>query len=280
MAKKKKKRQQMPPLSTLDKLIYWVILLLLGIMYLVLLLGPLYLRDQIAFEDSMVIAKTDNASVFWLAVPWLTFFLTTFILWWNTYQDRRPIFGRRNFKYGPPAWPKIYPLFMKNKPYVWISEREKKNRQMTALVLTIILLISFIPFPWALYGRDCLYSDGSIAQYSMFNKQTEFISGPIDSAELETYRYSTGKYHKTTHWGVQLILTADSGREYVFKYSDFRNDVQTGTPYWLSAMLLLKRRYDPEIIAYNGTENLEKVIADRGLSYVESQMLYALFDGG
>ena len=271
--------RQMPPLSFADKLIYWSIFLLLGAAYLILLLGPLYLRRRIAFSDAAVIASDDHASIFWLGVPWMTFFLMTFILWLQPYQDRRPIFGLKNFKYGPPAWPKAYPLFMKNKPYVWVSDRKKKERKQIAVILLMILLVSFIPFPWSLFGRDCLIYDGSIVEFNMFNSQTrEFRSGDIADIEIETYRYSSGKYAKTTRWGVRMVFKTDGGGKYIFEDRDFRNPPDSQIRYWLEAMLAVKQRYDPGIVHYDGLEDLERVIADRNLNQEEIQKLQPQVD--
>ncbi len=275
MARKAKKRsQQMPPLSFVDKLIYWAIMALLCTAYFALLLGPLQLSRIIAFSDVEVIAVVDNASALWLIVPWLTFSLMTFILWEQAYKKRIPIFGRKNIRYGPPAWPKIYPLFMKNKPPVWVSERKKKNRKRIATVLLIVLLVSFIPFPWSLYGRDCLFFDGSIAQYNMFNNQThEFRSGDIADIEIETFRYSTGRYSRKKHWGVRMVFKTVGGKKYTFEHGDFRNDAHSE----LGQMLNVKKRYNPGIIHYEGLENLGRVIADRNLTQEEVRMLYQLF---
>ena len=268
----------MPPLSFVDKLIYWTIIIVLCAAYFLLLLGPLYLRHKIAFSDAEVIAVEDHGSLLWLLVPWMTFFLMTFILWLEPYQKRIPIFGRKNFKYGPPAWPKIYPVFMKNKPYVWVSERKKKERKQIAVLLLVILLVSFIPFPWSLYGRDCLCYDGSIVQYNMFNRRTrEFSSGDIADIEIETFRYSTGKYARTRHWGVGMVFTTDSGKKYIFEHRDFRSDTDSETCYWLERMLDVKNRYDPGMIHYDGLEDLERVIEDRNLNQEEIRMLYRLF---
>ena len=280
MAKKAKKRlHKMPPLSFADKLIYWTIFIVLCVVYVVLFFGPLYLRHKIAFSDEAVIAVADHASLWWLIVPWITFFLMSFILWLQPYQERTPIFGLRNFKYGPPAWPKVYPLFMKNKPPVWISERKKKERKQIMVILLIVLLISFIPFPWSLYGRDCLNNDGSIIQYNMFNRQTqEFTSDDISDIEIETFRYSTGRYNTKQHWGVRMVFKTTSGKKYPFEHRDFRSDAQSETAYWLVWMLNVKKQHDPGIIHYDGSENLNHVIGDRNLSREGIQMLYQLFD--
>lgn len=278
MARKaKKRRQQMPPLSFSDKLIYYSIIAFLCGLYFALGFVPIALRERIAFLDEMVIASSEHMSSLWQLVPWMTFFLMTFILWLLPYQDRRPIFGLKNFKYGPPVYPKIYPLFMKNKPHVWVSQRAKQNRKQMALTLLVILLISFIPFPWSLYGRDALHADGSITQYSMFNNQVqEFSSGEIAAVEFDTYRYTTGKHLRTAHWGVQVTLTADTGKAYTFTLPEFRRDDEA-TPYWLSAMLRLKRRYDSQIITYDGIDDLSEVVSDKKLDETETELLYQLF---
>lgn len=276
MARKpKKRRKQMPPLFFVDQVIYWAILLLLIAVYFLLALGPLLLKDRIAFADDAVIAaNTDKANTLWHLIPWMTFFLMTFIPWLDWYQGRRPIFGRRDFKYGPPAWPKVYPLFMKNKPPVFVSERQKRNRRQLAAALLVVLLVSFIPFPWALYGRDCLQSDGSIVQYNIFNGQTrEFSPEEIEELEIETYRYTTGKRFKTSHWSVRMIFRTESGSEYIFAYQDFRMD----TPSRFADMLDIKSRYAPDVIHYDGMEDLGLVVEKMNLSEEEARLLYRLF---
>ena len=92
--KAKKKVHKMPPLSLLDKLIYWTILLVLCVAYFGLLFGPFYLRDVIAFADEAVIAVENLTNSAWHIVTWLTFFLITFIPWGHFYQNRKPIFGK------------------------------------------------------------------------------------------------------------------------------------------------------------------------------------------
>lgn len=278
MGKKKKKRLRMPPLSPLDKLIYWALFLILCAAYIALLAVPLWLRHRIAFEQDAVIASVDSVSVLWLSVPWMTFFLITVILWLDAYQTRRPIFGRKDFRYGPPNSPKIYPLFMKDKPCVYISPRQQKQRRLIAAILIALLLLSFIPLPWSLYGRTSLHQDGSIVQHSMFNRPTqEFSSGDIADIQLETFRYSTGKHYRTTHWGVRLVFTTDSGAQYSFDHRDFRRDDDAEVVFWISAMWRLLKRYNPAIIHVSGAEDLELVVKERNLSEAEAELLYRLF---
>lgn len=274
--KAKKKIHRMPPLSFVDKFIYWTVFVLLCAADIALLFGPLWLRNVIAFADASVVASYDHASYLWALLTGLTFFLMTFILWLLPYEARRPIFGKRNFKYGPPAWPKVYPLFMKNKPYVFVSERKKKSRRQIAIILLVILVLSFIPWPWSLYGRDCLHYDGSIERYNMFNSQTDQYSAEqIEEVELKTYRYKNGRRSWAYHWGVSMKLSTQDGKEYQFASREFRKD-----SHWIAEMLAVKKQFDPGIISYKDTEKIDRVIWDKNLSPEETELLYELFGLG
>jgi len=271
MRKEKKKRHQMPPLSVLDQIIYWTIFVVLCLACFALIFVFMLLRERIAFSDDTVIASAENASSLWSIVPLLTVQILILVLWIIPYEARRPIFGLKNFKYGPPAWPKIYPLFMKNKPPVWVSERKKKEKQQIAIALAVLLLISFIPFPWSLYGRDCLYTDGSVRQYSMFNTlNQEHLPGDMERVEYSVYRYSSGRYGNGTHWGIRMHLVTADGRKYIFEDRDFRSN-------WLGNMADLSRVYDPGILFSGDPEDLQKAITDRKLSPGEIQQLKQLF---
>lgn len=268
----------MPPLSMGDKLIYWTVFLLLCGSYAALPYIPITQRGEIAYADPMVIAnESDVGSMLWCLVPWFTYFLMTFILWYMAYYDRKPIFGRKNFKYGPPAWPKIYPLFMKNKPPVWVSERKKKQKRELAVLLVVILLLSFIPYPWSLYGRQCLMEDGSIVEYNEFNRKTrEFSPEEIASVEMETYRYRPGKQWRKS-WGVRLNFKTESGETYSFSHMEFDNDTPGESEFWVESMLEVMKFYDTAEISFEGVENLEQVIYNRGLDWEEAEMLFRLF---
>ncbi len=278
MAKRKKKKiHSMPKLSFVDKLIYWSIFAILCVAWALVAALPMLLSSDIAFQDETVIASHYRATILWALISWMTFFLMTFIFWVTPYQNRHPLFGRRDIKYGPPYTPKIYPLFRRGNPHVWVSERTKRNRKMTALILLAVLIISFIPYPWAFYGRNSLHYDGSISRYNVFNTRTEeFSSGQIASVEFTTYRYDTGgRYSTHWNWSIKVIMMTDSGEEYQFQAAHFRKD--QGEHDWLQEMAALKRRFDPSIISYGELEDLDKVISDRELNEREIELLYQLF---
>ena len=144
-------------------------------------------------------------------------------------------------------------------------------------IMIIVLLLSFIPFPWSLYGRDCLRSDATIVEYNMFGIQTEeFTAGDIAEIEIGTFRYSQGK-HGRTHYGVKMVFRTKSGDKYAFEYRDFRRGDHSEIPYWLDAMLKIKQQYSSHIIHYDDTETLNRVMGDQNLSPKAIEALRLLF---
>lgn len=262
----------MPKLSFVDKLIYGVLyVLFIGVTVLIMAI-PFVAGDRIAFADPLVVASDARAGTLWALAPTLTFFLMGLILLEIARGDRYPIFGRRDIQYGPPKYPKIYPLFMKNKPKVWVSENAKKSKKTIAVVLVVVLLLSFLPYPLSFYGRDCLYRDGSIEQYNAFNVKTRsFLSRDITAVKIETTR-SSSRRRVSDHYGVTVTLTTNVGKSYSFDAGDFGSDD------WLSQMLALKRRYDSHIVTYETEYSLEKVIREYNMSKEETALLYQLFE--
>ena len=269
---------KMPPLSFVDKLIYWFLFLLHLTLSFILLLELLHLRRVITFADISVVAVAARSGILWVIIPWLTYFLIPFILLDKCYIDRKPIFGRRNFKYGPPAWPKVYPLFMKNKPYVFVSARKKKDRRLSVIILLIVLLVSLIPLPLSLYGRNCLRDNGSIVQYNMLNNVAHsFTSEEIEVVTIKAYRYRTKSDPKFWSYGVQIELITDTGKKYPFNAWEFRDHEKNGALTWLLSMEDIKQHYDQEILRYEGVNYLDDVVADKALTNEEAQLLYRLF---
>ncbi len=278
MAKKaKKKVHRMPPLSFADRCIYWAAVLIIFAIDGFLVLFPFWNWHRIAFREEAVVAAHMTAGVLWMGIPWFVFMITTFILWYLPYEKRIPIFGKRNFKYGPPAWPKIYPLFMKNKPYVWVSPRAKQERRKKAIALVIFVVISCLPYPLSWNGRVCLEQDGSLCKYNALNIKTrDYPSGEIESVELRTYR---NRQHRSSRRvaNVEMILTTEDGNRYEFECDEFSGSYSITRNDWLPAMVELKRRYRPEIITCTDQQLLERVIFDHAMDHRETQMLYELF---
>ncbi len=274
--KKKKKHINMPKLSLLDKCIYCLSCILLLCILTFIGIVPILIFDTIAFADDAVVA-CHHWSVLWLLVPYIAWFTGTITLWSIWYTGKKPLFGIRNYQYGPPRHPKIYPLFRKDNPPVWISESEKNNRRRNALILLVILMLTFIPYSWAFFGRDSLYYDGSISRHNIINIQSEKLS----SREVQTVRFCVNSYrtgrNSPRRWRVQVELIAQDGKEFQFGSHEFKNADDNNIA-WLTSMLALKRRFDSSVISFDGIENLEKVINDQHMTTEDAELLKQLFE--
>lgn len=267
----KLRKHVMPTLSMVDKFVYWLVLLVLIAIYIGYWVLVGQLRRFIAFSDEMVVASSSGAGFLWSFVSWILFLAVTYGLWLLSYHVlRQPLFGLRNYEYKRQQ---LYPLFMRNRPKVPVNPRKKKER----VLILGILLASIIFFPMSLCGRNSLHNDGGITCYNMFNQQVDRCSvEQITSVQIETYRYKSGRWGRW-NWGVRMRFTTCSGETYLFEHSEFYNNASTKNADWLNAMLHLKERFDPSIVAYAGQEDLRMVIEDQELSISERALINELF---
>lgn len=280
MARKAKKRlHPMPKLGAADQCLYWFSMLLTGGGCIAAIIVPILLRSEIAFADDRVVAFTEGRGVgnYLYLFAWL--FIVLLAIAGGPYQQRRPIFGRRGVKYGPPAYPRIYPLLMKDKPKFWVSPKVQANQKKLRLFLTalalVTLLFSLAMFPRSLYGREVLYRDGTVAVYSPGDREeAHYKFSEITSVELDTY-YRTRRRSFSGSWNVRMTIHLADGDTFYFSSGDFSGDWTTT----LETMLALKERYG-SLVAIAGTEHLSDVVYSRELNAAEKALLYQLFDAG
>lgn len=267
----------MPKLGFADLCLYWLGMLLTGGGCVAVLIVPFLLRDKIAFADERVVAVSAGRGGhnFIFLFFWLFFVLLAIA--GGPYQKRLPIFGRRDIKYGPPAYPRIYPLLMKDKPRFWVSPRVQANQRTLRIALTVFalvtLLFSLAMFPRSLYGREVLYRDGTVAVYSPNNEETEYYKfSDVTSVELDTY-YHRHRRSFDGDWYTRMSVHFDNGRSFHFSSHEFSGSwTQT-----LEAMTDLKRRYG-DLVTISGAERLSDLVYDRDLTAAEADMLYTLFE--
>ena len=277
MATKAKKRlHPMPKLGWKDQLIYWVAIILTGGFSLGSHFLVLVMQDNIAFSDPQVIARTVGRGnlFYFLLCLWCLIGFVLILL--GPYQNRFPIFGRSNIKYGPPAYPRTYPLLMKNKPKHWISPKEaqkkKQARIIVAMVLGLTFLISVAVFPLSLYGRAVLHEDGTVVVYNARNREVHhYTTDEIVSVELEPYR-SSGRY--TSSWHLNFVITTDDSETYNFAAHSFAGtDLQQ-----LQTMIHVKEElYDNQCLI-SGLKDVQKVIQSQYRQSDEKALVYQLFE--
>lgn len=277
MATKARKRvHPMPKLGWKDQIVYWIAMILTGGFsilggYIVLLT-----QDYIAFSDPAVIARTKgqgNLYFIWLLLWCLVVFI---LILAGLYRRRIPIWGRSDIKYGPPAYPRVYPIFTKNKPKHWVSPKELHRKKRMQFIVAVLLIISFfvcaVLFPLSFYGRAVLCNDGSITVYNAHNQEIHhYLKNEILSVELDTY-YSSSR--RGGRWHIHFKIRTTDSKSYNFAAHSFDGtDIQQ-----LQTMLYVKDRLFKDLILISGTENLQKVVWDQYSRTEEKALLYQLFD--
>lgn len=278
MAKKaKKKLHPMPKLGWKDMLLYWTAMILTGGGAIFSLFFPIFYRNEISSSNPDVIAALDGQGT--LHFLWLVVWFAIVFLWILTepYQHRYPVFGRSDIKYGPPAYPRVYPLLMKEKPKYWVSPkkvaRNQKLLKTASCILLFTLIFSIAMYPRSLYGRFELLQDGSVVEYDPYNQQAEHYSiGEIESVCLDVKRSSGGKY-TSGDWYARMAISFTDGERCAFSIRKFGDD-------WASALQtaqLLKDTYG-SLFYIEDTDILWKVVRDWDMTFEESAMLYQLFE--
>ena len=279
--KKRRQRKSMPPLSLLDKCIYW----LLGVLITAALVGQLWgwclWRERVQFGDEQVGCIATHWSMLWVAVPMFSLPCTAVGLWCGLYYGGQPIFGIPGFRYGPP-YPRIYPLFMKERPKP--KPREQRGRRIFAAFIVGVNLVCVAIGLLSIHGRDSLYRDGSVRQVNMFG----VISGEYSARDAEqvvlavySYKYSGSSRlfgSGREQWSVRLELQMTDGERFEFNPGGVRPDEQTGEGrVWFRELETLLEQYPAQSIHRANAQDLDRAVRDTTLTEAETALLLELF---
>ena len=276
MRKAKKKIHPMPKLGWKDQFLYWSVMAAFGCIAIVSFAYPLIVRDNVAYGDLSVIATDRDLAP--MQFLWIFLWcITAIILIVIPYRKRIPVFGRPDIKYGPPAYPRIFPLLMKDKPQYWRSPKKvawyRKMLQIAGCLMTLWLAVGLCFYPQSVYARADLRSNGTITVMNGHNmEEKQYRFGDVERVEVKT-DYTRKKGRSTRSWYIQIAFYMKDGKIYIYRNSEFRGD-WTET---LQSMLAVKDRYFG-LLTIKGEENLENVIRYQGLTEQEAALLYELFD--
>lgn len=278
MARKaKKKVHPMPKLGWKDQLLYWAGMLATGVGALFCLFFPIYYRDKLSASNPLALSwDMGEGSLHHL---WLSFwlFFACILIITVFYQNRTPVFGRSDIRYGPPAYPRVYPLLMKNKPKYWQSEKAKAKSTARKRIIISVLLVSFL-FCAALYslslaGRYELLNDGTVVVFDSHNRQkAHYAINDIESVCLDTDIAGGGRYGAVS-WYASVTIRFSDGEHCEFSVRSFADN-------WTDAIHItqtLKGNYG-SLFYIEGAEDLWKVVLDTDMTSAEQELLYQLFE--
>ena len=280
--KKRRQRKSMPPLSLLDKCIYWLLGVLMTAALVGLLWGWCLWRERVQFGDEQIVCIATHWSMLWVAVPMFSLPCTAVGLWCGWYYGGQPIFGIPGFRYGPP-YPRLYPLFMKDRPKP--KPRERRGMRTFAAILVGVNLVCGAFGLLGIHGRDSLYRDGTVRQVNMFGGTSgEYSAWDAEQVVLAVYSYrtssSSGRLFGSgpRQWSVRLELQMTDGERFEFNPGGFRRDEEPGeVRAWLRELEQLLELYPAQNIQCVNVQDLDRAIRDMKLNEAETALLLELF---
>ena len=278
MKQKKKNSARKPPLSFIDKFIYY--LLIVGSFIVSLLCVYLWgdLRDVIAFQDNSVIAYHEHSSalLFVLLVGYLE--ISGIVFFMVQLSEKKPIFGNSKIQYGEVPWDKnYYPLFDPRRKNVTITASEKRFQRHMRFAWGIGLLVAISFSLLSFCGRDCLYRDHSIISYNMVNRQTGDYYSENNYSHLTLYAEHVSIYRGGSYWKYGFSIEMNDGRCFSFSNRDFNWREDRYQDNCLETMLEIKKLFTPGSISIKGEKNIDKVVDYIGLNSEQAQLLHNLF---
>lgn len=272
MSRKKKHGAQKPPLSALDKAIYWTIIWLsVGFSILFWLGFGIWIPRAIGFSEAGVIACGEQ----WAMITSLFFacfcMLTITIIVSSGLDKKQPIFGNKEAK---PSVLRpmltVYPLFSKE---FWQKLSEKAKKKM--LIIGMILVVLFVAFSVLLYvgfyPRTVLYEDMHMERYDITNQMTDIRH--LDAADSITLAITRSSSKNGTSYGLSLRIFFGE-ESYVFTVNEFSKMSNAEA---LRCMISIKERFGSRVDII-GSEQADQLIRYKKWGSAEKALLYELFE--
>lgn len=272
--KKKKKKPQAPPLSRLDKLLYFSALAILTGISIAVAISHAKIQSTIAHLETSVVAYTSTASAVLLPLPFfILLFLCFLIPLARAYFNRKPIFGNEKYKYGEYPWEKdLFPMFGKQHKAVFISPEVKSLRRKSLTAILVILVITALMLPFSFCGRNSLRDDKSIIICNSLNQTTSAYSLTDYSHVMIRAVYRTsGRSHG--HWEYMIQIIMSDGQKFSFSNRDFEDNTTA-----LIQMNDIKNAMQAGNVSIEGESNLNKVIEKYSMTSEQIALLYELFN--
>ena len=268
-----KNKAKKVPLSTLDKTLYGIAIILVIAFAIgaLICLGFVFPR-LIALRDPEVMASYQIADIF-TSLPMIIFLgFTPMLLVALAIDSKLPLFGNKSYK---PKWSETVlrttPLFSKQ-----FIEQLTEQKKMKILKVSVVLIILFvICLSLMLLGWNCrvvLRGNGEIKQYNVFDQETS--QRHLDDADSITIRI-VERWRRTKYvWHIELEVKYQDA-VYVFSQGEFlpvRNSTQL-----LQNLMQIKDIAKDKLTLDDGGY-MDELIDLQDYTEREKQLLYELFE--
>ena len=277
-SKKHKKMDRMPPLSFLDKSIYWSAMVLLVVLGLGSPILYEVITDEIVFRDPTVIAYNNDMNGFLIGPALVYAFITGLICLATALESKRPLFGNRKIRYGQDPWDKeCFPLFDPRRKTVPVKASEQGFRRKFRRLWAVGMILCLLLVPLSLFGRDCLTEDNTILSYNVLNMRSSDTYMNDDFSELVIRAKHVNRRYWRGYWKYIIEIEMTDGTSYSFSNLDFDVSLPDAKERILQKMLEIKALFPPESVKIVGTDKLEKVVDDCDFDEEQEEMLRELF---
>ena len=275
MSRKKKHGAKKPPLSALDKTIYWAVIWFgIGLAILIWAGLGLWIPRAIGFPKVGAVACGEN---WWGLSSFPLAMLVGFSIPWIAalgLDHKQPIFGNKKAKASVLSpMLTVYPLvsgeFWQN-----LSKKAKKKMLIIGMILVVLFVICSVLLFLGFYPRSVLYEDMHMERYDITNQMTDIRHlDAADSITIAIERHSGGGRPHRTYY--DLHLRASFGEElYGFETDEFAKMSDADA---LRFLISVKERYGSRInIA--GADMAQKLIHGKKWGSAEKALLYELFE--
>lgn len=267
-----KTKAKRPPLSALDKTLYFLAMMCAIVLcFGVLLLCGFVFPRLWAFRDPEVIASYQVTAIF-MSFPMIALF--TFVpglLVAFQIDKRQPLFGNKKYK---PKWSEVVivttPLFSK-RYFTQLSDKQKKKILTVSVVLLALFAIFLLLMLMGWNYRVDLCYDGAIKEYNVFGNQTKQVQ--LQDADSVTIRIDERWYKTQYVYDIHIEVTYQD-KTYACTKGDFSSwDEEQKLIYLLHVKSLAK----DQLILEN-EEYIEDLIRSHHYTESEKQLIYELFD--
>lgn len=273
MSRKRKLYAQPPPLSTIDKLIYasLFVLIIIYIIAFPLLLISVISRDY-ALSFGNLIATKNPYIALWILPFYLISGFTPTVFLALLLHRKQPFIGNKKYQTNKPTL-KVYPILShdwKKRPKKELSEKETKRNK---IIKCFSLMIVFITLSMCFIGiipRMNITEDYRVEKYNIFNKVTDNRS--ISEATELIIGVIKGR-HRSTNYGISLTFKFDDGKEYRFSLAHFAIEDYEEK---LNEALKIKSMLSNKQITVND-KHFDRLLKWEKFTEKETELIYELF---
>lgn len=272
IAKKVRKKRMTAPLSVLDKVIYFAVMLIItAVMTVCVIQFAITIPENIAFSDGVIAVSSQSS--------WFNFMMI-FMVWVMLnlpmligLDKKIPLFGNKSFKpSGKHPAVTLTPLFTK-KFFTELTRKKRRYIKIYFIALVIITLVSAVVVGLCICPRKTLDENGNLVTYDSFNNitnESKLANAKYFTVSVEKVRQTRYRYHHQIE--VEIIYFDES---YTFSLPQFENmSVEEAVKFLLD----VKEDLGSVRFRVEKAEDLEEVFDYYDYSEYEKKLIRELFD--